>query len=132
MERREKVFACIAGLVRQETDAILICDLSHEILYMNPAAVQRYQKFGGEALLGKNVLDCHNAHSRELMQQIVALFERDRNENSVYMGYRPKREEDVYMVALRDADGILIGYYEKHCIRTRDTGIPYAQLQADR
>ena len=35
--------------------------------------------------------------------------------------YRNDEEnKDVYMVALRDADGALIGYYEKHEYRNRE------------
>ena len=32
-----------------------------------------------------------------------------------------KENKDVYMVALRDDDGTLIGYYEKHEYRNRET-----------
>lgn len=31
-----------------------------------------------------------------------------------YSNYNEKENKDVYMVALRDAQGELIGYYEKH------------------
>ena len=31
------------------------------------------------------------------------------------------KRQDVYMVALRDADGTLIGYYEKHEYRSPET-----------
>ena len=40
----------------------------------------------------------------------------------VISNYHNEREnKDVYMVALRDNDGTLIGYYEKHEYRNRET-----------
>ena len=41
--------------------------------------------------------------------------------NRVYTFYNEKENKDVYMVALRDEDGTLIGYYEKHEYRTLET-----------
>ena len=36
-----------------------------------------------------------------------------------------QKNKDVYMVALRDEDNCLIGYYEKHEYRNRETGSLY-------
>ena len=42
--------------------------------------------------------------------------------------YRNEEEnKDVYMVALRDDDGSLIGYYEKHEYRNKETVGLYQQ-----
>ena len=71
--------AYFKSLVDQDRAAVVICDLEHTIIYMNPAAIASYAKHGGAALL------------------------------------------DVYMVALRDADGTLIGYYERHEYRNPET-----------
>ena len=42
------------------------------------------------------------------------------------IGRNEKQNKDVYMVALRDADGTLIGYYEKHEFRSPETMERYA------
>lgn len=101
--------------------AIVICDLDHTILYMNPTAIHNYEKYGGKSLLGRNVLDCHNPHSIERIKEVVEWFKSDVSHNLVYTYSNEKQNKDVYMVALRDENQNLIGYYEKHEFRTHET-----------
>ena len=101
--------------------AVVICDLEHTIIYMNPVAVARYEKWGGKALLGKSLLDCHNEKSREMINKVLYWFKKSTDNNLVYTFYNQKENKDVYMVALRNDSGELIGYYEKHEYRNRET-----------
>lgn len=101
--------------------AVVICNLEHEIIYMNPAACARYAKRGGEGLVGKSLLDCHNAASREMIQKVVEWFRESGDHNIIYTFRNEKENKDVYMVALRDGSGALIGYYEKHEYRNLET-----------
>ena len=41
------------SVLEQDTAPIVLCDLNHTILYMNPVAAQRYAKRGGYALVGE-------------------------------------------------------------------------------
>lgn len=116
----EKMMKFYKSILEQDRSAVVICNLKHEIIYMNPAAVNSYQKWGGNKLLGKCLLDCHNPESREKIQQVVDWFKADENHNIVYTFHNEKQNKDVYMVALRD-EGELIGYYEKHEYRNRET-----------
>lgn len=109
------------SVIDQDLCAVVICNLEHEIIYMNPAAVSRYAGWGGAELLGKSLMDCHNAKSRELIEKVVLWFGQSREHNKIYTSYNPKENKDVYMVALRDDDGNLMGYYEKHEYRNRET-----------
>ena len=109
----------IKSVLEQDRAAVVICDLEHIIIYMNPAAVKRYEKHGD--LLGKSLLDCHNEKSNEIIKRVVAWFAEDKSHNIVYTFYNVKENKDVYMVALRDDDGKLIGYYEKHEYRNKET-----------
>ena len=104
----------------QDQAAIVICNLKHEIIYMNPVAVQSYEKWGGDKLIGRSLLDCHNAESNEKTQRVVDWFDEDESHNIVYTFHNEKQNKDVYMVALRDS-GKLIGYYEKHEYRDAET-----------
>lgn len=112
------------SIVDQDRSSIVICNLKHEIIYMNPAAVSSYAKRGGDKLIGRSVLDCHNPESRDKIQQVVEWFAADESHNIVYTFHNEKQNKDVYMVALRD-DGELIGYYEKHEYRNAETMEPY-------
>lgn len=113
------------SIVDQDRCAVVICNLEHEIIYMNPTAAARYAKRGGAALVGKSLLDCHNAQSAEQIKKVVAWFVESQDHNIIYTFRNEKENKDVYMVALRDEDGTLIGYYEKHEYRDGETGALY-------
>ncbi|MDO5549272.1 MAG: PAS domain-containing protein [Eubacteriales bacterium] len=113
------------SVLDQDSSAIVICNLSHEIIYMNPTAIERYHKRGGAALLGQNLLDCHNAHSNAIIRKVIAWFQESPEHNRIFTVHNEKENKDVYMVALREDDGTLIGYYEKHEYRNRETDNPY-------
>lgn len=109
-----ELFQYFKSLIEQDACAVVICNLNHEIIYMNPAAKCRYAKSGGGKLIGSSLLDCHNAKSREKIEEVVAWFGKDKANNIIYTFHNEKENKDVYMVALRDEDNRLIGYYEKH------------------
>ncbi len=52
-------------IVDQERSPVVICNLKHEIIYMNPAAVVNYEKRGGEKLIG--YYEKHEFRDRETM-----------------------------------------------------------------
>lgn len=104
---------------------VVICDLEHTVIYMNPSACQRYEKQGGEKLLGKSLLACHNAKSAEIINKVISWFKESGENNRIYTFRNDKENKDVYMIALRDDNGELIGYYEKHEYRNRETDSLY-------
>ena len=108
------------SVLEQDRAAVVLCDLEHTIIYMNPAAIQNYAKRGGEKLIGQSLLDCHNPESVNRIQQVVDWFAADESHNLVYTFHNEKQNKDVYMVALRHGDK-LIGYYEKHEFRNPET-----------
>ena len=109
------------SVLEADRAAVVICDLEHTIIYMNPVAIERYAKWGGKDLMGKNLLNCHNEKSREMIQKVVEWFKASKDNNIVYTFFNQKENKDVYMVALRNEEGNLIGYYEKHEYRNRET-----------
>ncbi len=119
--RAEELSPFFQSVIEQDEAAVVICSLDHTIIYMNPAAVSRYGKRGGRRLLGTSLLDCHNGKSRELIQKIVCWFAEAREHNKIYTFHNEQENKDVYMVALRDQEGELIGYYEKHEYRNVET-----------
>ena len=116
----ENILTYFKSILEQDKAAVVICNLQHEIIYMNPAAVTNYAKWGGDKLVGKSLLDCHNQESVESIKKVVEWFSADESHNIVYTFHNEKQNKDVYMVALRD-NGRLIGYYEKHEYRNPET-----------
>ena len=109
------------SVLEADKAAIVICDLDHKIIYMNPAAINRYEKWGGKNLMGQSLLNCHNDKSREMIIKVLDWFKASKNNNIVYTSYNEKENKDVYMVALRNSAEELIAYYEKHEYRNRET-----------
>lgn len=113
------------SVLEADEQQIVLCDLEHTIIYMNPAAIKRYSKRGGKNLIGKSLLDCHNEKSGILINNVISWFKESIDHNKIYTFYNEKENKDVYMIALRNDNGELIGYYEKHEIRNRETSKMY-------
>lgn len=117
--------ALYKSVLDQDTAPVVICDMSNTIVYMNAAAINAYEKYGGEKLMGSDLMDCHNVHSQEKIKKVVEWFMQSPDNNQTHTVYEADKNTDVYMVALRDEDGHLIGYYEKHEKRDLETERPY-------
>ena len=107
----------LKSVLDADTAPVVICDLEHTVVYMNPASIARYHT----DLTGKSIKACHNAESGAKIDRVVAWFAESKDNNIVYTSRNDKENKDVYMVALRDEGGTLIGYYEKHEYRNRET-----------
>lgn len=113
------------SIIDQDGMPVVVCNTLHEIIYMNPAAVEAYAHRGGEKLIGLNIMDCHGKESRVMIDRVFSWFQKSRENNIVHTFYKESSNEDVYMVALRDGEGNLIGYYEKHECRTKEKAPRY-------
>jgi len=51
--------------------AITICDINGIIVYMNEKASKTFEKWGGNSLIGKSLLDCHGEKSRETIARLM-------------------------------------------------------------
>ena len=108
------------SVFEEDKSAVVICNLDHRIIYMNPTACEQYKKYGGAKLLGNSLLDCHPSQANEMIFKVVEWFKENKENRRMHTFYNEKQNKDVYMVALRDEEGELIGYYEKHEYRNRD------------
>lgn len=115
------LFKYFRSIIEQDQCAVVICNLEHTIIYMNPAAIIRYKRYGGAELIGKSLLECHNSHSREKIEKVLLWFKESDCHNRIYTFHNEKERKDVYIIALRDKDNTLIGYYEKHEYRREET-----------
>lgn len=112
--------ALFQSILDTDRAPIVVCDCTHTVVYMNPAAISRYRK----DLVGKSLMDCHGEEGKKRILQVVDWFLESPKHNMIFTYYNPKENKDVYMVALRK-DETLIGYYEKHEYRNRETAALY-------
>ena len=76
--------AFFKSIIDQDRASVVICDLEHTIIYMNPAAIANYGKRGGAELVGKSLLNCHNERSNEIIKKVVGWFAEDEAHNMIY------------------------------------------------
>lgn len=113
------------SVIDMDRASVVICDLNHTIVYMNPTAISRYGKRGGAELIGKSLMNCHNEESNKIIDKVISWFKESAENNMIYTYKNVKENKDVYMVALRDEAKNLIGYYEKHEYRNAETANEY-------
>lgn len=111
----------LISVMEQDNAPVVICDMESMVVYMNTAAKQRYHA----DLTGKSLKACHPPQANAAIERVLDWFRKSPDHNRVYTFRNDKEDKDVYMIALRDASGNLIGYYEKHEYRCREMGKLY-------
>lgn len=89
-------------------DPVLVADTEHTVVYMNSAAVGHYT--GGESLMGTSLLDCHNEDSQKIMIEVLAALQAGEEERLI----SDSEKRRIYMRAVRDEAGEMVGYYERY------------------
>ena len=51
--------------------AVTVTDREHRIVYMNDAAAATWEAKGGRALLGTDLMACHNLRSRAMIDELL-------------------------------------------------------------
>ena len=87
---------------------VVFVDTDHRRQYMNGPARRHYSKWGD--VIGKSIFDCHNELSGETIREVFARFAE--GEREVMITDSPKHR--VYMRAVRDEKGEVVGYYERY------------------
>ncbi|MFC2139169.1 PAS domain-containing protein [Bacteroidota bacterium] len=86
----------------------MFVDNEHIIKYMNKAAINHYDN--GAELLGTSIFDCHNEDSNKMIKEIYEKMQNGLDEEII----TDNEKYRIYMRAVRDDDGILLGYYERY------------------
>ena len=100
--------ALLAAILDSVKDPVLFADTGHVTRYMNKPAERHYEE--GRALIGRSLLDCHNAESQRMMKEILAEMQAGLDERLI----TDNEKHRIYMRAVRDAGGGLLGYYERY------------------
>ncbi len=98
----------MAAILDSLKDPVLFADTGHVTQYMNQAAIAYYD--GGESLIGRSLLDCHNEQSRQTMIEILEAMHEGLEEQLI----TDNEKHRVYMRVVRNSDGGVLGYYERY------------------
>jgi len=87
---------------------VMFVDTRHVIRYMNRTAVTHYKE--GASLLGQSIFGCHNEKSCQVIHEVFAALQAGETERLI----TDDEKHRIYMRAVRDAEGRLLGYYERY------------------
>jgi nitrogen-specific signal transduction histidine kinase len=99
----------MAAILDSLKDPLLFADTEHMTRYMNKAATTYYEE--GASLIGRSLLDCHNQQSQQMMIDILAAMQAEGIEEQLITDNEKHR---IYMRAVRDPGGQVLGYYERY------------------
>ncbi len=99
----------LSNILDAYTYEIIFVDRNHIVQYMNKTAKERY---GTRIQVGQNLFNCHNENSRK---KIEAFLQRaDNGEDEMFEAYNTKTGEREFFVPVRNDDGKVLGYFERH------------------
>ena len=78
---------------------VIVSDAEGTIVYMNETALRNYEKDGGAALIGKNLMDCHNEDSRRKIREIMTTHQKN-----VYTIEKRGRKKIIYQAPWMDGE----------------------------
>ena len=82
------------SVLDQDRVPVVLCDLNHTVIYMNPAAGERYAKQGGMALVGTSLLNCHPPKANEMIERVVEWFAQSKAHDLMYTYRNDKENKD--------------------------------------
>ncbi|MBR3358109.1 MAG: PAS domain-containing protein [Solobacterium sp.] len=88
---------------------VVFVDRTHTVRWMNRTAQVRY---GQRVIIGNSLFNCHNESTKPKIEEF--LRRADAGENEMFETYNRKTGEREFFVPVRDAEGTVIGYFERH------------------
>ena len=102
----------LRGILDSFPYPVVFVDGDFVIRYMNRyAQYHYYQERGYSCLIGKSLFSCHDKESSR--QRIEAAYEKMKSDGKeIFVGVN-LRNQRIYMQPVRDAEGRLIGFFER-------------------
>ena len=111
----------VERLIDTKPTPVVICDLEYRIVFMNTCAKQRYKKSNGEDLVGRKLHSFVDLETLTKIDMVVEWFKESKENNKVFSQHT-ESNTDVYIIAIRDEDGELIGFTDIFEERDPDHG----------
>jgi transcriptional regulator with PAS, ATPase and Fis domain len=85
--------------IEQLDSNVIVCDAEGIIIYMNETAIRNYEKDGGAALIGRNLMDCHGEDSRRKLHEMMTTHQKN-----VYTIEKHGRKKIIYQAPWMEGD----------------------------
>jgi len=120
-----EILPYLKGLVDARKSPVVICDAESRIVFMNKFAVGKYEKYGGEKMIGQLLMNYCSIEDYSKVSMLVEWFKESKDNNIVFSHHESDTNGDVYIVAIRDQNDEFIGFASAHEQRTPETSEPY-------
>lgn len=115
-----ELFDFFKGIIDSEEGPIVLCNLDYRIIYENPAAMLYYTP--AAPITGKLLSTLMDEEMMSKVDMSVEWFKEDRKNNKVFAFHDDTNNMDMYILAIRNTKGELIGFYGRREDRTPDQG----------
>ena len=105
----EITFEVLKGILDAYPYEVVFVDRTHTVRWMNQTALRRY---GQRVIIGNSLFNCHNESTKPKIENF--LKRADEGENEMFETYNRKTGEREFFVPVRDEEGKVIGYFERH------------------
>ncbi len=102
---------------------VVIIDLSYTIIYMNKSAVRTYSR--GREMIGKHIELFMSEETLSKVDMTMEWFKEDVKNNKVFAFHDKNDNGDIYMLAIRNEKGELIGACSHADSRTPENTKPF-------
>jgi hypothetical protein len=106
-----KLFKCLLDSFQEP---VMLMDTQHIIRYLNPASARRYKV--RTTYVDRSIFKCHNENSKKIMLEAFACLEAGEEEKLIMVDAQYR----IFMRAVRDEDGTLLGYYARFEPKTNE------------
>ena len=108
------------GIIDSEEGPIVLCNLEYRVIYENPAALRYYTLVS--PMTGKLLSTLMDEEMMSKVVMSVEWFKEDIKNNKVFALHDNKNNMDMYILAIRNTNGKLIGFYGRREDRNPDQG----------
>lgn len=102
---------------------VVVINIDYNIMYMNKSAITSYSR--GRDMIGKNIELFMSEETRSKVNMTMEWFKEDVNNNRVFAFHDKNDNGDIYMLAIRNEKGELIGACSHADSRTPDNTPPF-------
>jgi transcriptional regulator with PAS, ATPase and Fis domain len=95
--------------------SMMVTDIDGVVIDMNEAAATTFADDGGWAIMGKNITECHTAHSNEIIQRLL-----QNGETNVYTIEKHGKKKLIYQTPWFNAEGNVGGLVEISLVLPKD------------
>ena len=105
----EITFDVLKAILDSYPYEVVFVDRTHTVRWMNRTAKTRY---GQRVIIGNSLFNCHNESTKPKIENF--LKRADEGEDEMFETYNRKTGEREFFVPVRNDEGNVIGYFERH------------------